>query len=93
MTVERVDALAAEAEVLDLGEFQFAASYLGDAPEGRSVVVTISSPSGDVIVRELYQYGDGAALRNEFVGGHGFTGLRYVYSQGAELQFFCAAQG
>lgn len=92
VTVDRVDSLAVEPAELELGEFRFAASYVGEAPEGRSVVVTVSSPSDEVIVRELYQFADGAALRNEFAGGHGFTGLRYVYSQGAELQFFCAAQ-
>lgn len=92
VTVERVDALAAEDEELDLGACWFAASYTGEGPEGRSVVVTVTSPSGEMIVRDLQQYGDGAALRHEFVGGHGFTGLKYVDSQGAELQFSCVAE-
>ena len=42
---------------------------------------------------QLYQLQQDAGPQNQFVGGHGFTGLNYVYhpASGAELQFWCAA--
>ena len=45
-----------------------------------------------LISSRLYQFGPD--LRNQFHGGHGFTGLNYVYhskSKG-ELQFWCAVK-
>jgi hypothetical protein len=42
---------------------------------------------------QLYQLQQETGPQNQFVGGHGFTGLNYVYhpSSGAELQFWCVA--
>lgn len=39
----------------------------------------------------LYQFTDGHELRTAFASEHGFTGLNYVYSGGAMLQFSCSA--
>ena len=41
----------------------------------------------------LYQLPINSGPQNQFVGGHGFTGLNYSYQpdSGAELQFWCEA--
>ncbi|WP_221655722.1 hypothetical protein [Actinotalea ferrariae] len=90
LTVDRVDGGAAAPEELTVAPFRLAVSYIGEAPEGRTVTVVVSDADG-VIVRDLYQLADGDALRTQFAGGHGFTGLSYVYSGSAELQLWCAA--
>ncbi len=43
----------------------------------------------------LYQLPLNSGPQNQFVGGHGFTGLNYSYQpdSGAELQFWCEAKG
>lgn len=42
----------------------------------------------------LYQLPLNSGPQNQFVGGHGFTGLTYSYQpeSGAELQFWCEAK-
>ena len=42
----------------------------------------------------LYQLPINSGPQNQFVGGHGFTGLTYSYEpdSGAELQFWCEAK-
>jgi hypothetical protein len=42
---------------------------------------------------QLYQFPLDSGPVNQFTGGHGFTGLNYVYhpSSNAELQFWCVA--
>ena len=41
---------------------------------------------------QLYQLPNDSGPQNQFVGGHGFTGLNYSYApnSSAELQFWCA---
>lgn len=45
------------------------------------------------LTSQLYQLPLDSGPVNQFVGGHGFTGLNYVYhpTTGAELQFWCSA--
>ena len=43
---------------------------------------------------QLYQLERNSGPQNQFVGGHGFTGLNYSYhpTTAAELQFWCQAE-
>jgi hypothetical protein len=45
-------------------------------------------------VQQLYQFIPEAELRDQFAGGHGFTGLTYVHhpTSSAELQYFCQSR-
>jgi len=66
---------------------------LSDDP-GEVVALIISvtaKEGGDQIVRSLYQIDQAKGLHDQFIGGHGFTGLVYVYhpASAAELQYFC----
>lgn len=82
-------------EVIEFDDMQFSAQYWDDQFEGRSLLISVTSPdTGDEVVRQLYQMGRGKSLINQFIGGHGFTGLIYVYhpSSTAELQYFCEAR-
>ena len=76
-------------------DLAFQATYNDDEFEGRSFLISVEDPgSGDQVVRQLYQIDRGEKLENQFVGGHGFTGLAYVYhrASGAEMQYFCQAR-
>ena len=75
---------------LSYRHFDLSITYYDNGHEGPSLFVHVSSPSGADIERVLYQFGTG---RPSFDGGHGFTGLHYVYSEGAELQWWCSAAG
>ncbi|MGE3962059.1 MAG: hypothetical protein AB7F65_10290 [Dehalococcoidia bacterium] len=46
------------------------------------------------LVTHLYQLPEDGWPRDQFVGGHGFTGLNYAYDpvSGAELQYWCATE-
>ena len=82
----------------------FHAAYsAGEADNERNmrVWVTGASPSLSTSVGEtavyhatLYQLPLNSGPQNQFVGGHGFTGLTYSYKpeSGAELQFWCEAK-
>ncbi|MCP4538609.1 MAG: hypothetical protein GY832_15860 [Chloroflexi bacterium] len=79
-------------EVATFDELEFSAHYSGDQFEGPSVSISVIAPdTGEQIVRQLYQIDQAKGLVNQFVGGHGFTGLVYVYRPGstAEMQYFC----
>ena len=69
-------------------------AYLNDDPgEGPALVISVTArDSGGQILRQLYQIDRAKGLHDQFVGGHGFTGLVYAYhpTSGAELQFFCS---
>ncbi len=46
--------------------------------------------NGETVTSHLYQFPQTEGPQNQFVGGHGFTGLNYIYhSSGAEMQFWC----
>lgn len=82
-------------EIIEFDDMEFSAQYWDDQFEGRSLLISVASPdTGDEVVRQLYQMDRGKSLINQFIGGHGFTGLIYVYhpSSTAELQCFCEAR-
>ena len=87
----------ARQEAIDLGDLTFHAQYWprNDAPGEHTfrVWVTVSDTQAE-IVAQLYQLPLTEAVRNQFVGDHGFTGLGYVYHpvSRAELQYTCKAQ-
>lgn len=59
--------------------------------QDNSLIVRVyDKASGRMIVSSLFQFG--TELRNQFHGGHGFTGLNYVYhpKDESELQFWCS---
>jgi hypothetical protein len=91
VTVERADDLAQQPETVEFETLTLQVTFQGDAPEGRNVSVVVSTPDGQPLVRDLYQFTDGSELRREFAGGHGFTGLQYVFHEGASLQVWCQA--
>jgi len=82
----------------------FHATYnAGEADRERNmrVWVTGASPSLSSSTDEtavyhstLYQLPRNSGPQNQFVGGHGFTGLNYSYQpdSAAELQFWCEAK-
>jgi hypothetical protein len=73
-------------------EITLTVSYPSDAYEGTSVSIAASDAEGRDLMRILYQLDPTTdAFRTDFTGGHGFTGLHYVYNAGAELQFWCGA--
>jgi len=91
LTVERVDGGATQPQRLEFDTLTLEVFYAGVAPEGNNVVVTVSTPDGRPLVRDLYQFADGTQLTTEFAGGHGFTGLQYVFHGDASLQVWCDA--
>lgn len=76
------------------GDFAVTATFTPPGqPEGPTAVLIVAdAATGREISRGLYQFDRSASQQPRFVGGHGFTGLHYVYhpATGAELQYFCA---
>ncbi len=74
---------------------EFSAQYDDDRFEGRSLIIAINAAdSGQQVARQLYQLDSQQGTSNQFMGGHGFSGLAYVYhpTTDAELQYFCDVQ-
>ncbi len=72
----------------------FHAAYsAGEADNERNVRVWVTDTADTVTQSTLYQLPIDSGPQNQFVGGHGFTGLNYSYhpDSGAELQFWCEA--
>jgi hypothetical protein len=70
----------------------FEARFQDDQYEGRALSISITTPdNGDVLTSQLYQFDSKNPPQNQFIGGHGFTGLVYVYhpDSSAEMQYFC----
>ena len=68
------------------------ATFLSDAGEGKSLSIVITDlVTGAELSRGLYQLDSQKGLINQFVGGHGFTGLAYVFHPNAdsEIQYYC----
>jgi hypothetical protein len=86
----RISASKPDARV-PAGRFIVRASLVMDVGEGRSLLVDVVDRSARrTVTKALYQFGATGPL-NQFLGGHGFTGLVYVYlPKGHELQYFCA---
>lgn len=90
-TVSEQGSVTASAEFDDM---RIEATFLSDAGEGKSLSIVVTDPNTDAeLTRGLYQLDPQAGLRDQFVGGHGFTGLAYVFhpSGDSEIQYFCAA--
>lgn len=80
-------------ETVEFETLAFRGQYSGDEFEGWSVSITVTPTETDEeMVRQLYQLDGEQGLRNQFIGGHGFTGLVYVYHPNStgEMQYFCA---
>lgn len=99
--IEREETLtfsaADDTQVLTFSQLKFQAQYgAGAEPWAeRSLRVSITPTDREAeLTAQLYQISKTEALQNQFIGGHGFTGLHYVYhpDSGAELQYWCVAQ-
>jgi hypothetical protein len=89
LTVDRVDETSPQPERLDFATLSVEVAFHGDAPEGNNVTMVVTTPDGEPLIRNLYQYTDGTELTTAFAGGHGFTGLHYVFHEGSSLQVWC----
>ena len=79
----------------EFGDLTFSATFLDDPGEGPALSLVVSdATSQNEITRQLYQINRAQGLHDQFVGGHGFTGLNYVFhpTTSAELQDFCLAK-
>ena len=76
----------------ELGKYQFANNKYNNALESFQHVRITDLESGDEITRQLYQFNPNNPVENQFIGGHGFTGLNYVFQLESpdEMQFFCS---
>ena len=73
----------------------FEAQLQDDQFEGRALyTAVINLETGDEISRQLFQFDPKNPVENQFVGGHGFTGLNYVFHpvSSAEMQYFCRVE-
>ena len=76
-------------------DMAFEARFQDDPFEGRALAIAvIDLDSGKEISRQLYQLDPQNPLENQFIGGHGFSGLNYVFhpDSAAEMQYFCSLQ-
>ena len=75
-----------------VGDFKARAQFSADEFEGRALdFFVFAKGESEPITQAKYQFDDKDAPVNQFVGGHGFSGLVYVNhpTTGAELQYFC----
>lgn len=73
-------------------DMTFNARFQEDEYEGHALYVTITGiEETDEYSRQLYQFDSQNPPENQFVGGHGFTGLNYVYhpDSHSEMQYYC----
>ena len=74
----------------------FHAQYWSGADDGERALRLWVTAAGlaDPLTSQLYQLPQDSGPTDQFIGGHGFTGLNYVYhpDSGAELQFWCAVE-
>lgn len=77
------------------GAMTFHAAYrTGAVDNERSLRVWVTDAAETAVSHStLYQLEPDSGPQNQFVGGHGFTGLNYSYAPGstAELQYWCEA--
>lgn len=81
-----------ESDSIPFEELEFHAQYLSDAFEGQSLSIVVTDLGTQrEITRALYQIDPELGLSNQLIGGHGFTGLAYVFhpNSEAEMQYFC----
>lgn len=90
LRVERTGDTAAVPTTHEFPTMSLEVTYTGDAPEGRTVRVDVTTAAGDLLARQLYQIGT-PLEEIAFAGDHGFTGLTYVHHGEAMLQVWCEA--
>ena len=79
---------------LDFTDLRFEAVTVADIGEGKSLAIAVTDlETGREVARTLYQFDPQQGLIDQFIGGHGFTGLAYVFHpiSDAEIQYFCQA--
>ena len=78
-----------------LADMVFQAAYsTGELDNERALRLWVTDSEEAVVYQaQLYQLPIDSGPQNQFVGGHGFTGLNYSYTTDspAELQFWCEA--
>ena len=82
-------------KAVEFDTMMFEAQFQDDDYEGRALrIVVTDQDNGDEITRQLYQFDKQNPVENQFVGGHGFTGLNYIFQSdsSAEVQFFCSVK-
>jgi hypothetical protein len=82
-------------ETVAMEDLVWKAQYGDNAFEGVSLVISVATlDSGRQVMRQLYQLSPESQPNNQFAGGHGFTGLNYVYHpvSTAELQYYCQSR-
>jgi hypothetical protein len=73
-------------------DLTFNARVQDDEFEGRALYIAITGvDETKEISRQLYQFNAENPPENQFIGGHGFTGLQYLFSpfSSGEIQYFC----
>ena len=73
----------------------FEAQFQDDDYEGRALSIAVTDrETGTEITRQLYQFDRQNPVENQFIGGHGFTGLNYIFQpdSSSEMQFFCSVK-
>jgi hypothetical protein len=78
--------------IIEFDNMAFEAHYQVDQYEGQALYISvIDLETGDELSRQLYQFDSQDPPKNQFIGGHGFTGLNYAYhpKSPAEMQYFC----
>ena len=79
-------------EFVQFENMEFRVQTFADEFEGQSLSISITNLDDNAeLNRYLYQLDQSKGLSNQFIGGHGFTGLNYVFHPNgeAEMQFFC----
>lgn len=79
-------------EFIQFENLEFRVQAFADQFEGQSLSISITDlDSRAELNRHLYQLDQSKGLVNQFIGGHGFTGLNYVFHPNgeSEMQFFC----
>ena len=82
-------------EFVQFEDIGFRAVFLADEFEGQSLSIVITNMENQQeLTRSLFQIDQEKGLSNQFIGGHGFTGLGYVFhpTSDTELQYFCEAR-
>ena len=80
-------------ETLPFVDMSFETRLRDDQFEGRALYIAVTNlDTGDEISRQLFQFDPQNPPENQFIGGHGFTGLNYVFhpDSSAEMQYFCS---
>jgi hypothetical protein len=84
----------AEYASLEANDLVFHAQYWSGATDGERALRLWVTAAGltEPLTSQLYQLPQDSGPVDQFSGGHGFTGLNYVYhpDSGAELQYWCA---